>query len=289
MSVSRVLTGASVAVLLACGACSPQGAGSASTSPATPNTSAPASTAAVTTPAPATTPLSFERRTPDVEVSLTLPQQLAAYPAAHQQLFREQSGTLETFAREQGPERARAVREGAPFGPYWNVVRVSSASRSDRLEAFVEEASEFEGGAHPNSALSAILIDRRTGATIEPVSLFRSDADFSRLDRALCDAIHAARMQRNEGPLPADDASTFPCPSWRQSSFVPAPSTIAGKLGGLVFLFSPYAIGPYVEGPYEVTLPLSAFQAALKPEYAADFAGAPVRLPDRPELQTPSV
>ena len=43
----------------------------------------------------------------------------------------------------------------------------------------------------------------------------------------------------------------------------------------LMFLYDPYAIGPYAEGEYEVLLPLSAFQGAINPAYAPDFTGSP--------------
>ncbi|WP_392354959.1 hypothetical protein V8F63_07760 [Brevundimonas sp. LF-1] len=54
----------------------------------------------------------------------------------------------------------------------------------------------------------------------------------------------------------------------------------AGQGGGLTFLLDAYAVGPYVEGAYYLTLPLSAFQSALSPEYAGEFAGAPTKAGD---------
>ena len=61
------------------------------------------------------------------------------------------------------------------------------------------------------------------------------------------------------------DPESFPCPKWRESHFVLAPSTVPGKIGGLVFLFDPYAVGAYAEGEYEVTLPQALFTAVLAP------------------------
>lgn len=284
MSASRVVWAAGVAAILAGAGCGQGGSGTPAATRAsgtTVSTSATPSTSAATS-----TPLTFERRTPDVEATLTLPQQLAAYPAVHRQLFQELSREAEEFVRTQAPEHAGMVREGAGFGPFWSVTGVSFASESPRLAAFVGQSSDFTGGAHPNSGLWPLIIDRQTGARIQPASLFRPDADYARLDRALCDAIHAARRERTGETPAADDG--FTCPTWRDSEFVPAPSTTPGKLGGLVFLFSPYAVGPYAEGAYEVTVSLSVFQAALKAEYAGEFAGAPAPLPTRPELTIPS-
>jgi len=52
-----------------------------------------------------------------------------------------------------------------------------------------------------------------------------------------------------------------------------APSTQDGKSSGLTFHYSPYAVGPYVEGTYTVFVPWSAFRQFLSPQGAALFGG----------------
>ncbi|MGB7036766.1 MAG: RsiV family protein, partial [Xanthobacteraceae bacterium] len=52
-----------------------------------------------------------------------------------------------------------------------------------------------------------------------------------------------------------------------------APSTEAGKSSGLTFHYSPYAVGPYVEGPYTVFVPWTAFKHFLSMEGLALFGG----------------
>jgi hypothetical protein len=52
-----------------------------------------------------------------------------------------------------------------------------------------------------------------------------------------------------------------------------APSTEAGKSSGLTFHYSPYGVGPYVEGPYTVFVPWTAFRQYLSPQGAALFGG----------------
>jgi hypothetical protein len=53
-----------------------------------------------------------------------------------------------------------------------------------------------------------------------------------------------------------------------------APSTEAGKSAGLVFNYSPYAVGSYAEGPYEVFVPWDVLKPYLTPEGVAIFGGA---------------
>ena len=56
-----------------------------------------------------------------------------------------------------------------------------------------------------------------------------------------------------------------------------APSNVANKSAGLMFHFSPYAVGAYAEGAYVVLVPWTAFKAHLTPEGLAAFGG---ELPD---------
>jgi len=52
-----------------------------------------------------------------------------------------------------------------------------------------------------------------------------------------------------------------------------APSTERGRSAGLTFHYSPYAVGPYVEGPYTVFVPWTKFRQFLSDEGAALFGG----------------
>ena len=93
------------------------------------------------------------------------------------------------------------------------------------------------------------------------------------MQKALCDGIGRARAAK--GVPPESDPSTWPCPKWRDTDLVLVASTTPGKFGGVDFVFDPYAIGSYAEGPYEVVVPYAAIRDALTPTYAGEFAGAP--------------
>ena len=60
-----------------------------------------------------------------------------------------------------------------------------------------------------------------------------------------------------------------------------APSAEAGKSSGLLFYFSPYAVGAYVEGSYVVFVPWTAFKTDLSPEGEAIFAGERLKDDDK--------
>ena len=54
------------------------------------------------------------------------------------------------------------------------------------------------------------------------------------------------------------------------------PSTESGKASGLTLHFSPYAVGPYAEGPLTAFVPWSDFKDFLSPEGVALFGGTRV-------------
>jgi hypothetical protein len=125
---------------------------------------------------------------------------------------------------------------------------------------------------------TGVLWDKALKRQVTWADLFTKGADYAGLDRALCAAINAAKRDRDpDAQTVALGGKDFACPRAASTPFVLAPSTVGGKAGGLVFLIGPYQVGPYAEGAYEVTVPLSAFQSLLAPAYADEFAGAPAK------------
>ena len=59
-----------------------------------------------------------------------------------------------------------------------------------------------------------------------------------------------------------------------------APSTVAGKFGGIYVYFDQYAIGSYAEGPYQIVIQHDVFAEDLKPEFKDLFAGSAPALPE---------
>jgi hypothetical protein len=237
---------------------------------------APAAEAPAPVPADAAAPFAYAAKSPQAEVSLKLPAILARQPDLHARLYSEGVRDLKAFAEGAQEDHGE---EGADLPPYTREVEWQASGETGKLLTLRKQTYEYTGGAHPNSVLDALVWDKAMKRQIAPASLFRAKADFAALDAALCEAVTAARRERVGADFQPDPQS-FPCPKWRESTYVLAPSSSGGKAGGLTFLFSPYAVGAYAEGPYEITVPLSVFQAALAPAYADEFDGAPARVGD---------
>lgn len=169
-------------------------------------------------------------------------------------------------------------------GPYVSVVRSDGT---------------FEGGAHPNQEINTILWDKKARKRISIRFLFNETADNGPTVTALAGAaklaVAAAKLAKGvngygDDETPADKLT--PEQELRHDNFINdgikpallelgpvtlAPSTENGRSSGLTFHYSPYAVGPYVEGPYTVFVPWTAFRQYLSAQGAAIFGG------ERPE------
>jgi hypothetical protein len=204
-------------------------------------------------------------------VALRLPAEIADYPALHTLLYDRETAGLKTFAAKAQADH-KASDGKFPWRPYNRQAQWMLTAEAAPLVGLRALWFEDTGGAHPNHGASTLIWDTATNKEIPSKALFRSDADMSALDKAICDAVARAKTHR-DGAVPLNDM--FSCPKWDQTVLVLAPSTTPGKAGGLTALIDPYVVGPYSEGDYEVTVPVSAFQALLAPAYAGAFGGAP--------------
>lgn len=213
-------------------------------------------------------PLKFERKTPAAVVSMTLPPEVAAQPALYAKLYSDGRTDLTAFVEGAKGESEDLASAGAPEGVLQRKLTYKLTAETPRLLGLVLEEYEDTRGAHPNAALSGLIWDKARGKQLKPMDLVRPDANTLKLDAALCDAIHAAKQERTGSPeLQADQR----CPAFADIKITLAPGKTPGKAGGIIALFSPYEIGPWVEGDYRLALPPALVRDQLAPAYAGEF------------------
>lgn len=216
--------------------------------------------------------LSFAQTTPAAKVELTIDPAIARYPALTQRLYRDGVGDLKGFAAQAADDQARLTAKGLPARPYQRSIVWSLTAATARIVSVKQAWFDDTGGAHPNHGAKGLLWNETAGREIARDELLRAGADPAQLDQLLCQAIRAEKTHRQGTVF---DLRTWPCPRWADADFVLAPSNVLGKAGGLVFLFDPYSIGPYVEGDWAIVVPQAEFRAELAPVWAGEFAGAP--------------
>jgi hypothetical protein len=172
-------------------------------------------------------------------------------------------------------DKAAAAGESFPYNAHsasseWKVVTDLPGWLS--LSTIV---GSFTGGAHPNYGYSAILWDKAANRRREVPDLFQSKAALSDAIRpAFCNALDAQRARKRQvAKIDRGSGDEFDqCIDPLEAALILGSSNhqTFDRIGVLV---GPYSAGPYAEGDYEVTLPVTlAILAAVKPEYRAAFA-----------------
>lgn len=224
------------------------------------------------TPPPPPPRLSFAQTTPAAKVELSIDPKIAPYVDLVHRLYGDGVKDLKGFAAQAQQDQARLTAKGLPVRPYERSIAWTLTAASPRIASIKQAWSEDTGGAHPNHGTLGLLWDPAASREVPRDELFRPGADQARLDQRLCLAIQAEKARRQGA---ASDPQTWPCPHWADANFVLAPSILPGKIGGLVFLFDPYSIGPYVEGDWAIVVPQAEFHDELAPAWAQEFAGRP--------------
>lgn len=208
------------------------------------------------------------------EFDYAYPAEAGAIPDLKKQLdadLARQKTELVKNAREQ---QAESKKEGFPFNPLGNWIAWKVVTDLPGWLSLSADVSNYQGGAHPNHGFDALVWDRQADRRREPLDLFTSKGALSRAIRQdFCAALNRERAKRRGEPVKAGSTAEF------DQCIDPAESTvILGSSNRQAFdrigvLVAPYAAGPYAEGDYEVTLPVTdAVLSAVKPEFRSAFA-----------------
>jgi hypothetical protein len=202
------------------------------------------------------------------------PDAAGAIPGLQAVLDRRLEETRASLAAESRDDRREAKKGDFPYRPHasdttWKVVADLPSWLSLSSENYI-----YTGGAHGMSAFDSLLWDKRAGAVRDPIDLFTSAAALrAPIQRPFCNALDREREKRRGEPVRhgADDMFS--------DCINPLESTlILGSSNGRTFdrigiLIAPYAAGPYAEGTYEITLPVTqAVLDAVKPGYKDSFS-----------------
>jgi hypothetical protein len=139
-----------------------------------------------------------------------------------------------------------------------------------QLISLVASTDTFTGGAHPNHGSSALLWERSSDREINFMELFGSEGGFESAVRTrYCELLDEERLKRREGEKLEGEFSE--CPIFNQLTIAPA-SGNTGAFSSIQMIADPYVAGPYVEGSYDIAVPVTAeLVAALKAEYRGSF------------------
>jgi hypothetical protein len=218
--------------------------------------------------------------TKTIEASIQIDDTLKAYPGLYDNLLAEGRRGLAKWRVDADEDRKtmpELFREGRRYMHDRGYTRRSLTGRY----VSILRTDYFDGiGAHPNTILNTILWDIETKKPVSIRPLFKETADNGPTMQRLAKAIRAAlAVQKIKNDMPVKDPDTDIGLSAVESKLLKigavalAPSSEAGKSAGLLFYFSPYAVGGYVEGSYTAFVPSSEFKDDLSAQGAALFGG----------------
>lgn len=208
------------------------------------------------------------------DFSFAYPDAAGAVPGLKDLLDGQMAQARSQLASSARDDQKSAKQEGFPyiqhsFSAKWDVVTDLPGWLS--LSAGVYT---FSGGAHGMTNFDSLLWDRRAETVRKPRDLFASgDALRNAIQGPFCDALDKEREERRGEPVERDSGQMF------SECIDPLAQTlILGSSNHQTFdriglLVAPYEAGPYAEGTYEVTVPVTAkVMAVLKPQYRSAFS-----------------
>lgn len=207
------------------------------------------------------------------EFDYSYPLAAATIPDLRDWLEADLARTKAALVADAKDGREDAKAGGYPFNAYtassqWQVVTDLPGWLS--LSTLV---GSYTGGAHPNYGFDTILWDKAQNRKRAAIDLFASkEALKAAVVKAFCAELQRQRARKRAGQEAGGPDGEFnKCIDPTEQTVILGSKSHMGfdRIG---FLISPYAAGPYAEGSYEVTLPVtSAVIGAAKPEYKAAF------------------
>jgi hypothetical protein len=178
---------------------------------------------------------------------------------------------LEALANGREDQKIYREQKRDGIADYYSM-KWTSAGETARLLSLENELGTFTGGAHPNTSYGALLWDRGLNRETSMDSLVNGRGAFEASTRGgYCKALDRERLQRREGEKPDLDEFNA-CPKYSELAIAPVDRDRNGRFDRIDFVASPYTAGPYAEGEYRISLPVSArLVRALKPQFRASF------------------
>lgn len=227
-------------------------------------------------PVPAAKPSALEEKNERYSFAYRYPAAASAVPQIAKALDQERGQMLEKLSADTTEAKRDADKNGDPYRAYSSEKEWKVVTETPRLLSLSAQGYDYTGGAHGMPFYDSFVWDKRATRRLVAEDMFRSQATLSGAVRtAFCRALDAQRKERRGGEMGASVGKDDPfntCPKVAESTLLLGSSN-RQAIDRLGFVIGPYTAGPYAEGAYELTLPVTpAVIAALNPEYRAMFA-----------------
>jgi hypothetical protein len=221
-------------------------------------------------------PVTITSATADLDFRYAWSGEAQAVPALAQRFRGDAAARKAEMLRVASAERA--FRREAKLD--WNGLQFSrewkTLGQSPALLSLVSTTSSYTGGAHPNTNTKALLWDRRANREITTGALLQAGKSWAgAIRQPFCVFLNRERVKRRQGPVTGDNW-TAKCPALKELTVALADQNRNGRFDHVAVIADAYVAGPYAEGAYTISLPLTAAMLArLKPAFSAGFEPQP--------------
>ena len=208
-----------------------------------------------------------------MKFSFSWPSEAVAIPALNAVFEARAKAEQDKFSAMTAEARADAKEYGYPYRAYdfskgWEV-----AASTPRFISLAAGTYAYTGGAHGNSWFDSMMWDREAGVEMAQTDLFSSlDALGAAVREPYCTGLRAEQTERIGGEATNGTDIFDGCPALEELVVV-FESSSGEAFDTINLLAAPYVAGSYVEGSYEVKVPVTqAVIDAVKPEFRSAFS-----------------
>ncbi len=171
-------------------------------------------------------------------------------------------------------DKEEARDNGFPFNKYSSSTEWQVMADLPGWLSMSTEISTYTGGAHPNYGFDSMVWDEERNISLEPIAFFASpDALDAVLGDELCEKLNKERAKRRGKPvIEGSDDEFDACVAIGEANLLLS-SAGGRKFDRIGVVIAPYIAGPWVEGSYDFTFPLTPeMLETVRPEYREIFS-----------------
>ena len=236
----------------------------------------PIAAAPATAPEPAAKAFSVSEENELYEFEYGWSAEAVAMPKLDEQFRKDMERAKAELISGAKEDRDERVKQGYDYHPHATHMSYETAGQSEQLLSLERTVYGFTGGAHGSTGSGSILWDRRSAREVSIQDLLQQGQSWTgAIRQPFCLLLNREREKRREEPVKPDDLFGN-CPEMKEVTVLLSDTDKNGRFDHITVIADQDVAGPYAEGPYEISLPITARMIErLKPEYAASFEPKP--------------
>jgi hypothetical protein len=217
--------------------------------------------------------LKVSENTPLFSFDFAYPLEVAAIPELKERLDREMARSKTRLVDLAKEAEANAKKQGFPYNAYAEGTNWQVVVNTPRFLSLSAAIYSYTGGAHPDSGTKTLVWDREAKRALSPLDFFTSaEALDETIRETYCAALDKERGQRRGPEGDKIEGEFGQCPPIKDLTVLLGSSN-GKKFNRLGLVADPYVAGPYAEGDYDITIPVTAqVLEVVRPAYRDVFA-----------------